>query len=712
MFANGDIVFVKIKGFPHWPAKVLSIDNESEKIIKYNVVFFGTNETACVKQNCIANYLDNKEKYGKMKTENFKNSKFNMALVEADEFIKGSEMLLATESEEVYTSDNQNEVSQIFELNQQVIDLSESLSQIHFEKDKIENSFSLLQEEAEDALKMLQSKVDVLKQENVLLKKSIQSKDMEICTLRRKTETVSVAIQCELKEQTNSNIIEYVQNSNMKKCVLLQGKIKELEKMNSALMDRIDYYPIPQPSLLNEIDTVDKKIIDLEQSHQNTVNNLNKIIEMLSADLEYLKSENDSLKNNFNKVSHTFKTHKQNLQNPVTVNNIKESFIHKNRYEILAVNEKSDDFRTGTTKTCRDYKEPTKKNNVTKKTVKNNVTTSIVKNNNSHQLNRSQIRKSVLPTQIDRHVHKPILIYGDSMLKFLKISDAKTTCIGGINSDKLCDVLRHSEERHLKPKVLFIHVGTNDLSRYKDADVVMGKIYNVLVTAKECFPHSLIVMNSVMIRRDIHPLLIRKTNANIRWLCKQHEAIFLDINKYFSTSCLARDGLHPNKFGVTVLSRAMSNVYTLYKEKFYSDETSSKSTTSCPNQHCSGANKEFGVAVNSIKTQATIQSQLCGTLSNLTNQQPYESPAPQLVPHRSLSLDSLEEFPPLPSLITTTADIHSSNLWNNNSSNSDTLLINSQIFTNKLHISNTGTEDLSMHNHSLNYILQVGNVNS
>lgn len=78
-----DKIFAKVKGHPFWPAYIESIDLPS-KIKKYNVVFYGDNTKACVKEVDICPYFENKSKYGKGKQ---KNTCFNKALKEAERSI-------------------------------------------------------------------------------------------------------------------------------------------------------------------------------------------------------------------------------------------------------------------------------------------------------------------------------------------------------------------------------------------------------------------------------------------------------------------------------------------------------------------------------------------------------------------------------------------------------------------------------------------------
>ncbi|XP_054269317.1 uncharacterized protein LOC128990770 [Macrosteles quadrilineatus] len=63
-FKAGNFVFAKVKGFPFWPAKILNVDNTSFKtIVKYEVLFFGSNETTFVNKNDLLHYYENKFRY-------------------------------------------------------------------------------------------------------------------------------------------------------------------------------------------------------------------------------------------------------------------------------------------------------------------------------------------------------------------------------------------------------------------------------------------------------------------------------------------------------------------------------------------------------------------------------------------------------------------------------------------------------------------------
>ncbi|XP_056892441.1 PC4 and SFRS1 interacting protein 1a isoform X1 [Takifugu flavidus] len=63
----GDLIFAKMKGYPHWPARIDEVPDGAVKPsnIKYPIFFFGTHETAFLGPKDIFPYQANKEKYAK-----------------------------------------------------------------------------------------------------------------------------------------------------------------------------------------------------------------------------------------------------------------------------------------------------------------------------------------------------------------------------------------------------------------------------------------------------------------------------------------------------------------------------------------------------------------------------------------------------------------------------------------------------------------------
>ncbi|KAG8257719.1 hepatoma-derived growth factor- protein [Homalodisca vitripennis] len=83
-FNTGDIIFGKIKGIRHWPAKIIDIATNENKPPEFDILFFGDNTTATVKQSSLAPYLENIHTYGCPPTDSHRNEKFNLALKEAE----------------------------------------------------------------------------------------------------------------------------------------------------------------------------------------------------------------------------------------------------------------------------------------------------------------------------------------------------------------------------------------------------------------------------------------------------------------------------------------------------------------------------------------------------------------------------------------------------------------------------------------------------
>uniref|UniRef100_A0A671PI83 Hepatoma-derived growth factor-related protein 2-like n=1 Tax=Sinocyclocheilus anshuiensis TaxID=1608454 RepID=A0A671PI83_9TELE len=66
-FLPGDLVFAKMKGYPHWPARIEDVADGAVKPPpnKIPIFFFGTHETAFLAPKDLFAYEKNQDRYGK-----------------------------------------------------------------------------------------------------------------------------------------------------------------------------------------------------------------------------------------------------------------------------------------------------------------------------------------------------------------------------------------------------------------------------------------------------------------------------------------------------------------------------------------------------------------------------------------------------------------------------------------------------------------------
>ena len=110
------------------------------------------------------------------------------------------------------------------------------------------------------------------------------------------------------------------------------------------------------------------------------------------------------------------------------------------------------------------------------------------------------------------------------------------------------------------PETAIIHVGTNDLRKTRDLDVVMGDVYELVTTAKKKFPNCRLVLSGVLRRRDVSWRRIGALNNRLDWVANALGLTFVDANSWLEDWDFARDGLHLNGRGKRRLGQLYARV--------------------------------------------------------------------------------------------------------------------------------------------------------
>jgi hypothetical protein len=75
------------------------------------------------------------------------------------------------------------------------------------------------------------------------------------------------------------------------------------------------------------------------------------------------------------------------------------------------------------------------------------------------------------------------------------------------------------ENRELgNPDTVVIHVGTNDLRRYRNLDYVMGQVYSLVATAKSKFLHCRLALSGILQHKDMTWQCTGAVNNRHDWL--------------------------------------------------------------------------------------------------------------------------------------------------------------------------------------------------
>lgn len=132
-----------------------------------------------------------------------------------------------------------------------------------------------------------------------------------------------------------------------------------------------------------------------------------------------------------------------------------------------------------------------------------------------------------------------------------------------------------SQPNHIRAKLVgskvdnsitsvIIHNGTNSIG-FQSCQQIADDVYQLIRTAQKIYPSAQIAYTGIIYRRDICSEKIEAANAEIKWVCKSLDALYVDSNSWISNQDLSRDGLHPNTHGSTRLHTMLLEIFDTLK---------------------------------------------------------------------------------------------------------------------------------------------------
>ncbi|KAG8270368.1 PC4 and SFRS1-interacting protein [Homalodisca vitripennis] len=215
-FTEGDFVFAKIRGYRHWPGKIMEVlEAMKSNTTIYNVSFFGDNTVAEVKDSKVFPYKENVHKYGIPLTKDGINKTFNKALSDAEAALEAT--IVAKRA--IEPSEKQTEFS-----DQSVFSLELNNSN-HNSTSDLNNTLENIQ------AKILNTNNTDLETITILAAEAGNALLIENNNLKQELYSLKL---------TNSNLAQMINKQNNTDEVKYQITIEELENKNVSLINRIE----------------------------------------------------------------------------------------------------------------------------------------------------------------------------------------------------------------------------------------------------------------------------------------------------------------------------------------------------------------------------------------------------------------------------------------------------------------------------------------
>lgn len=163
-----------------------------------------------------------------------------------------------------------------------------------------------------------------------------------------------------------------------------------------------------------------------------------------------------------------------------------------------------------------------------------------------------------------------VAILGDSIVKEVKghlltTEEHKVVVKSFSGASTECMYDHANPTLRMKPEIIILHCGTNDLSKHKDNDpeTVAGNIMNL---AHHCIKNTegktSVIVSSITSRDDKHHDKVAEVNSTLKVMCQERNIGYIDNSNILPKLHLNRSKLHLNRKGSSMLARNFKEVYS------------------------------------------------------------------------------------------------------------------------------------------------------
>lgn len=173
-----------------------------------------------------------------------------------------------------------------------------------------------------------------------------------------------------------------------------------------------------------------------------------------------------------------------------------------------------------------------------------------------------------------------VVFVGDSIMELYKLDKYfknKNYINRGISSNESAQVLARLKTNviDIKPNIVFIHVGTNDIGHGVSEATYLKNMEAIIKQLKEQLPQTKIIVNSIFPTVELNNIqsktlmktrpnsTITSCNARLKNLCSSNDVMFLNTHKLLLLDDelnrkYTLDGLHLNSRGYRIISKEIA----------------------------------------------------------------------------------------------------------------------------------------------------------